>query len=563
METIKLRIIFTCDVHGCFFPYDSFHKRETIGSLSRVYTYVKELRKEYGNNLILLDGGDILQGQPTCYYSNFVAPTTPNLAASIMNYMQYDGVTIGNHDIETGHCVYDKFRRELNCPVLSANITNKETTLPYFLPYSIIKRCEAKIAIVGMTTQSVPYWLNEKLWLNMKFEDTIECANQVLEEIKKSEKPDVIIGLFHTGFNGGLNSVSHSENTTEAIIKNTDGFDLILFGHDHKTFQGIVLDKNGNEVICLNPSSCACFVADAEITIRKTSAKKKKHISDKCQKQAKGTIVSVEKSTADIDFTSRFQKEFNTAENYLDRVIGYIAEPLKLRDCYFGSAPFTDLIHKIQLDVSGADISFAAALAYDEVLKEGPVRVRDIFNLYKYENQIYALKMTGSEIRKYLEKSYDLWIKTMLSPKDHIMKLCRYEYDGKEISFFENLVFNFDTAAGIKYTVNVTEPYGKRVGIISLSNGGIFQENAWYTVAMHSYRGNGGTEFLTKGAGIPYCELKKRTVFISPQNQRVYVIKEFERKKLMHIKKTSNWKFIPEDWAKDAIKRDRKELFGD
>ena len=139
MGTLKLRIIFTCDVHGCFFPYDSFHKRETTGSLSRVHTYVKELRKEYGNNLILLDGGDILQGQPTCYYSNFVAPTTPNLTASIMNYMQYDGVTIGNHDIETGHCVYDKFRRELNCPVLSANITNKETTLPYFLPYSIIE----------------------------------------------------------------------------------------------------------------------------------------------------------------------------------------------------------------------------------------------------------------------------------------------------------------------------------------------------------------------------------------------------------------------------------------
>ena len=96
-----------------------------------------------------------------------------------------------------------------------------------------------------------------------------------------------------------------------------------------------------------------------------------------------------------------------------------------------------------------------------------------------------------------------------------------------------------------------------------MSNGGIFQENAWYTVAMHSYRGNGGTEFLTKGAGIPYCELKKRRVFISPQNQRTYVIKEFEREKLMHIKKLSNWKFIPEDWTKDAIKRDRKELFDD
>lgn len=144
------------------FPMTSLSVNQQKGSLARVSTYIKDLRKTYGTNLILMDNGDILQGQPTCYYCNYVKPELPNVAASVINYMGYDVQTIGNHDIETGHNVYDKWIKEVKCPMLAANIISKDTEKPYLKPYHIINRDGIKIAIIGMITPAIPNWLNEK-----------------------------------------------------------------------------------------------------------------------------------------------------------------------------------------------------------------------------------------------------------------------------------------------------------------------------------------------------------------------------------------------------------------
>ena len=121
-KTVEIRVLQTSDVHGCFFPYDFIDRQPAEGSMARVSSYVKKLRKEYGDRLLLFDNGDILQGQPTCYYCNYIKPSEPNVAASVINYMRYDAQTVGNHDIETGHSVYDKWISEVECPMLGANV---------------------------------------------------------------------------------------------------------------------------------------------------------------------------------------------------------------------------------------------------------------------------------------------------------------------------------------------------------------------------------------------------------------------------------------------------------
>ena len=135
-KTVKLRILETSDVHGSFFPYDFIERRDAKGSLARVSSYVNRLRQEYGDNVILLDNGDILQGQPTCYYYNYVATDKRNIVSDILNYMRYDAATFGNHDVETGHSVYDKWIGEMNAPVLGANIIDTATGKPYVKPYT-------------------------------------------------------------------------------------------------------------------------------------------------------------------------------------------------------------------------------------------------------------------------------------------------------------------------------------------------------------------------------------------------------------------------------------------
>lgn len=554
-KTVKLRIIQTSDVHGCFFPYDFINRKPKEGTLARVITYVDSLRKHYGNNLLLLDNGDILQGQPTCYYCNYINPNIPNVAAEVINYMKYDAQTIGNHDIETGHEVYDKWIREVECPMLGANIIDTKTGKPYVAPYAIFKREGVKIAVVGMLTPAIPNWLRESLWSGLRFEDITASARYWVNHLKTTEKPDIIIGLFHSGKDGGITTDEYEEDATMRVAREVPGFDMIIFGHDHAQHKSIVKNQEGNDVLLLNPSANAYMVADAEINLQ---INKKGQI---LKKEITGEVVNIEQQEIDEAYMKRFEETIDSVSNFIHRPIGVFEESIYSRDCYFGNAAFTDFIHDLQLQITGADISFNAPLAFDISIQKGVVYVSDMFNLYRYENQIYVLRLTGEEIRKHLEMSYDLWVNTMTSPDDHIMLLSEYTHNDMKRFGFKNLAFNFDSAAGIDYEVDVTKPDGEKVRILRMSNGEPFNEKQWYRVAMNSYRGNGGGELLTKGAGIPREELVNRIIFESERDQRYYLMNEIERMKIVKPKKHDNWRFVPEEWTKPAIERDRAIIF--
>ena len=170
--------------------------------------------------------------------------------------------------------------------------------------------------------------------------------------------------------------------------------------------------------------------------------------------------------------------------------------------------------------------------------------------------------MTGKEIRKHLEMSYDLWANTMKSASDHLLSLDSATRGDAQRLGFKNLSFNFDAAAGIDYEVDVTKPNGQKVKIIRMSDGKPFDERAWYTVALNSYRANGGGELLTRGAGIPQEELKDRVVWRSGKDLRYYLTEEIKKAGTLNPKPNHNWRFVPEKWTKPAAKRDKALLFG-
>lgn len=551
MQTVNLRIIHTSDIHGCFFPYDFVHREKATGSLSRISTYVTEMRRKYGNNLILLDSGDFMEGQPTCDYDIFFKPLKQNTAIEVANYMRYDCMAIGNHDIEMGKTVYDDFTKRVSCPILGANAVSTKDGKSYFTPYHIIKREGIKIAIVGMITPAIPYWLGEELWNGMNFTDIIKTTKSLLNDIIKKEKPDITIGLFHSGWNGGLCPGNIKENCVKEIAEKLDNIDLILFGHDHIVLCEKLKRENGSEVVCLNPASDGNFISVADIRINKETG----------EKNITGKIISVENTTIDNNFINTFKEEIARTKSYTDKIITDFPFELKTRDCSFGISVLNNIIHCIQLSIMKADISFTAPLAYDETIGNGKIRVCDVFQLYKYDNSIYMIRMTGSEVKKYLEMSYDLWINTMHSSDDRLMKTVSYKYNNKELFFFKNLVFNFDTAAGIIYTVDVRQEKGKRIKIISMSDGKPFKEANNYNVAMHSYRGNGGNEFLTKGAGIRHSELKSRIVSKSKQNIRFYLMDFLKNNPQDILCRKENWTFLPEAWTKEAIEKEKRLLF--
>uniref|UniRef100_A0AB33J7U9 Bifunctional metallophosphatase/5'-nucleotidase n=1 Tax=Prevotella sp. GTC17260 TaxID=3236796 RepID=A0AB33J7U9_9BACT len=553
-KTVNIRVIETSDVHGSFFPYDFINRKPKAGSMARVSSYVNTLRKDYGSNVVLLENGDILQGQPTCYYYNYIATEERNVAADIVNYMKYDAGTVGNHDIETGHAVYDKWIREIDCPMLGCNIIDTKTQKPYIKPYTILNRDGVKIAIIGMLTPAIPSWLSKGLWEGLYFEDMVVSARKWVKTVQDTEHPDIIIGLFHSGKDNGIKTNEYEENASHRVAREVPGFDLVLFGHDHTRSNETVQNVAGKPVVCLDPANNAMTVADAEITV--TLNRKGKVID----KKVVGKLVDVTDQPIDEAYMARFKSQIEKVNTFVNREIGSFKNTIYTRDSFFGSSAFTDLILNLQLQITDADIAFNAPLAFDASIKAGTLHVSDMFNLYKFENQLYVMRLTGEEIRKHLEMSYDQWVNTMKSPDDHLLLLADTKGDQQRLGF-KNFTFNFDSAAGIIYEVDVTKPDGQKVHIISMADGRPFKENEWYKVAINSYRGNGGGELLTRGAGIPRDSLESRIIWRSEKDQRYYLMKEIEKAKVMDPKPNNNWKFIPETWTREAAKRDSMLLF--
>ena len=563
-KTIRLKVIETSDVHGHFFPYDFMEKKPLKGTLSRANTYINRQRQEYGDRLLLIDNGDILQGQPCVYWSNYVMPENENLAAQVINYMKYDAETVGNHDIEPGHKVYDKWIREVRCPLLGANIVkeeykngeaNPQSVYTGLKPYSVHYKEGVKIVVLGMLTPAIPNWLNKSVWKGIEFEEMTSCARKWIKYIKENEHPDLIFGLFHSGLNGGIKTDEYEEDATESVAREVPGFDVIFFGHDHQVHNEWITCMDGRRVLCIDPSCYVSNVAEAEIELTYMDGRL-------TNKNIRGNIVSVRDEEVDEQMVARFQPAIDQIKQYVNRRIGRFEHAIYTRESFFGNAAFTDLIHNLQLKISKADISLNAPLSFNTIIQAGDVTQGDMFKLYRFENQLFVLRMTGEEIRKHLEFSYDMWTSTMTSPDDHALRLNDASKDDQQRTGFQYYTFNFDSACGIDYEVDLTKPNGQKVRIMQMSDGQPFDEKRWYKVVMNSYRANGGGELLTRGAGIPKDSLESRVLFHSELDQRYYLTQEIERMGTIDPQPNHNWRFIPEEWAKPALRRDSLLLFG-
>lgn len=566
-QIINLKIIETSDVHGALLPYDLLNDTSTNSSLAQVHSYVLGERFATNQQVILLDNGDILQGDPIAYFYNYIDTTDIHVFADAMNFMQYDAATVGNHDIETGHKVYDKFRREINFPWLAANAVDKKTGEPYFLPYTVIERKGIKVAVLGLITPAIPNWIPEILYEGIEFEDMIESAEKWVPIIKEKVKPDLLIGLFHSGVNYNYNNEDEdtykNENASQLVAENVPGFDVVFVGHDHAVWNFKVENSDGDSVLILGPSSRAKTVTAANIRMEfdpSVGKWKKKNVS--------GEIIETQNYKPDNHFMSRFLISLNIVENYTQTPIGQITRSISSKESLFGPSAFIDLIQTAQLELTGADISFSEPLSFNTSIDSGWIRVGDMFKLYHYENFLYTMELTGKEVKDYLEYSFGNWFNQMKDENDHLLKFELDKNGGVRLSNrygrpqTKEIYYNFSSSAGINYVVDVSMPEGNRVSITTLSDGTPFSEDSVYTVAVNSYRGNGGGGHLTRGAGIPKEELSERVLSSTDKDLRYNIMKWIETKKIINPNLIGNWKVIPEDWWEMGKERDYELLFG-
>lgn len=581
---INFTIVETTDIHGMIFPYNFITDREENTSMAHISSYIKKLKSE-GKTVLLLDNGDTLQGQPTVYYYNFVATNKKHIWAEVLNYMNYDIVTMGNHDIEAGHTVYDKIVKEIKAPVIVANLINEKTKEPYFKPYSIIKKSGIKIAVLGMIEPAIERQLPKILYEGIRAEDMIECAKKWIKIIKEKEKPDLIIGLFHSGANYSEDKEKYqNENASQLVAQEVDGFDIIFVGHDHQGWSGKGYDEitkqktkdvkspSGKIVPIYGGVNAARLIPSVDVRMIYDKETKKWNVD------FKGELIEPSKFEADKEFLNRFDNYKDEIKIWVERDIGELNTKLTSDEAMFGDSYFLSFIHNLQFEIAKkelgekADISFAAPLSKDAVLNIGKVKVRDMFNLYPYENFFYVMRLTGKQIKDIMEYSYCRQFNRMTNINEHLIYFKR---DASGNLIFNNRynsydtltqTYNYESFGGLNYIVDVRKGYGERVNIISMSDGSNFDLNKEYKIAINSYRGSGGGGHLTQGAKIDLKTLQNMDLVIKSTDKdlRFYMMKWFEEQtNSITVEKLNNWKVIPEDYLKAGRERDYKLLYPD
>jgi 2',3'-cyclic-nucleotide 2'-phosphodiesterase / 3'-nucleotidase len=558
---IKVQVAATSDVHARLFPYNFIQNKPAATSLANVHYLVQAMRAREGTNLILLDNGDLLQGTPAAWYANFEQEADQNLFSRVMNFVGYDAATIGNHDIETGPDVYNRLKEEFDFPLLGANVLDAETGEPYFIPYTIIERQRVRIAVLGLSTTGVPNWLPPHLWEGLAFQDMAEAAAYWVKHIQENENPDAIVGLFHSGL-GPFDAAPGDhplENASGYVAKHVPGFNLIFTAHDHRERVQTIINVDGEEVLILGPGHFAENLAIAEFSFSRLS-RNNFELQD-----IRADMIRTEALVPSHTYIRNFEDDVQEILKFSNEEIGKITEPMHSIESLFGSAPFTDMVHDIQLMITDADVSFTAQLAFDETINAGTLRRRDFFKLYEFENYLYTMELTGREIHDFLEFSALLWFNHMQSADDHLLNMHRDQFgrvpaERRGWRALRNPSFNFDSAAGIIYVIDVSEPPGARVTIKGFEDGRPFDEDSFYKVAINSYRGSGGGGHLTEGAGIAHEKLGERIIATTDTDLRKKMIDFFKETGAYKPQKRGNWHIEPKEWVDKGREKDMQYL---
>ena len=516
---VHITIIGTTDLHGNIYPVDYYTNKPDNRGLAKIATLIKRVRKENANNL-LIDSGDTIQGTPLAYYHNKKNNTPPDPMMLAMSALQYDAMTVGNHEYNFGLKVLEKARSEAKFPWLSANTYETAKQENRYQPYLIKELSGVRVAVLGLTTPGIPNWENVPNYAGLEFREPLTEAKKWVPILRSKERADVVVIAMHMGIEEDLRTgvvnpgqVEH-ENQAVAIAKSVPGVDVIFMGHTHRDVPSTYI----NGVLLTQANHWGRHLARADLYLQKEGSRWRIYASSARTVPADDTI---EPDPEILKLTAPYDQE---TQAWLSRAIGESAVELSAQQARFQDTAILDLIQRVQMDVGKADISMVASFNPQARIPKGSVTVRDIAGLYVYENTLVVVEITGKQLKDALE---------------HSAKYFReYESGKTPADLIDEKIpaYNFDIAEGVTYELDIRRPIGDRIQKLSF-RGQRLQPDQKLRLATNNYRVNGGGGYsMYKNAPV---------IYRSGEEIRELIIDWVERKKVVPAEPTNNWRIVP------------------
>ena len=493
-DTTRLAIVATTDVHGRVRAWDYVRDAEEAGGLARAATMIDTLRARYPDRLVLLDAGDLLQGNPFAHFFATQDERRPHPIIDALNALRYDAATPGNHEFDYGLDFFVRAARDAAFRYVSANITKGVSDSSLLESEVVIMRGGVRVAITGFTTPGVMLWDRTLVAGKIRVHRIEESAPAALRRLAGTGA-DLKIVAIHSGLAGTGGSEMSSYDTTGIGTENAGAAlatleprpDLVVVGHTHREISDTVI----NGVHFMQPGNWARSLSVAYVTLVRDA------LGGPGGPRGRLRIVDIRAALIPLVTTAEQPRLVRRLADAHERVRVWAALPLGVAAAGFegrtGRAqdtPLLDFINEVQRRHTGADLSAAALFVVGPGLPEGEVRLRDVQGIYPYENTLRAVRVSGQQLKAFLEHASRYY--NVFAPGTPVVNQAVPGY-------------NFDAVAGpgFRYTIDLSQPVGRRVGMSW--QGRPVQPSDSFTLALNSYRQEGGGGFaMLKDSRVVY-----------------------------------------------------------
>jgi 2',3'-cyclic-nucleotide 2'-phosphodiesterase/3'-nucleotidase len=474
-EQARVTILHTSDLHGRLGGTDLLEQRPASGGLARVATVVRRIRA--AGDVVLLDAGDSMQGDAVGEAWRADAATRrPEPMMAAMSELGYDAMAVGNHEFDFGLDRMARARDAARFPWLAANVVQARPTAPAFAPSRVRQVNGVRVGIVGLTTPAVASWSDSSLWRGLRFESPVDAARLEVRRLRERERVDIVVLLAHTGLatppgaSAPRAGQRPDENWGERLANDVPGVDLVILGHTHERIDSLSIAG----VALAQAGRFGEAGGRADFTLERAGRAERWRIAG----LRKSAIPVDDTVAADPRIAALAAGYEDAARARLGLVVGRTTRAIDAPDGRLADGPMWELLHRMQLKASGADVSLTALFRPDLTIASGPVSMRDLMRAYPYENRLVMLELTGAQVRAALEHAARHFNTYSFAADSALVDSAVAGYD-------------FDTAEGLTYEIDLTRAPGDRIARLGYGDAPLDSTRA-LRVVMNDYRAGGG-----------------------------------------------------------------------
>ena len=520
-DTLTLTALTSTDQHGWVYPWDySTDTPDERFGLAKIATLVDSVRATRDHTM-LIDAGDWLQGnQFAAYFASDGISTPYYPLLKVAEYMKYDAFVLGNHEFNFGiDYLNTRLEQSPSIEYVAGNVYEHNTTNPAYKPYFIKNVGGVEVAIIGLTTPGSAIWDRPRVEGKLDFVDGVEAGRRFVDEARAAGA-EIVVVLAHCGLESGSSYKDPNvpdENFGRALLEQVPGIDLFVFGHSHRvTEDTYVTSLDSVDVPVIQAGRWASHLGEANLVLTRSTDGSIDVLSSKTQ------AFSVEKVKPSSRIMQLAKPYHDSTRNYVNKPLTTTSDIWDAESARLEDTPILDLIHVVQLDVTGAQLSAAAAFNTSARFGPGDITRRDMAQIYPYENMLYTIEISGKQLKEYIEQSSKFYTGIV---------------NGEPVADRSIPGFNFDTIAGVDYEVDLRLPIGSRLTKLEY-NGAPVQDSDQFTLAVNSYRAEGGGGYgMLAGTTVKWrSEIPVRT----------YLERHLEKRGNISASEVfqSNWKFI-------------------